>query len=57
MVVQSAPTNCLKVNVDSHTPSVCSTDNSKVTRHTVTVLSQPWRSPPFQVEITASEPL
>ncbi len=54
LVLDGAPTACLKSEMNEHepkNPKGCRVDTRSASRYTVTVLSQPWRTPAFQVEI------
>ncbi len=57
LVLEAAPTTCTKRSIAEDDPSrgECSPDPSRATRYTVSVLSQPWRKPPYTVDIVASE--
>jgi hypothetical protein len=51
LVLLAAPTTCLKANVESGAPSACAILSTKAREYEVDVLSQPWRTPAFTVNI------
>ncbi len=57
LTLTAAPTPCTKADVAAGAARAesCAPDAAHATRYTVTVLSQPWRTPPFVVNVAGAD--